>query len=316
MDNWTDIISKATYDYIMDAGIDSVDDLLLTKNLTGIILNEKTVNYNYKYNHKISLKENEKLVKDFLYNLNKDYLDYYEKIREEDIFVFDFNKEEDYPYSSYDFIKNKRIIYIPIYNNIEDSYSIVHELMHDINFDITGENIARHLFTESISILSELLLEDFFKNKNITQYRNPNNFSFYSVKSKAFEVNLNLKFIESYLNDNYLSKGNIIKILRDYTDKDLEDLNLVLSKIIDNEELTYEIERRYIIGFLMATYMYDRIKQNKNNIKELFELNEMLPTCYFEDVLDYLDLDYNEIELTNDSYEKLHNSYKKYLKSR
>ena len=316
MDNWTNIISKATYDYIRDTEIDSLDDIKFVKTLNDIILSEKIINFHYKYNHKVSLKESNKLVEEFMNSISNEYLEYYRKRKDENIFVYDYDLLEDYPYSSYDNISDKRIIYIPIYNNIEDSYSIVHELIHDMNLDLTGENIARYMFTESLSILGEMLFEDFLKNKHIVQYKNPTNYSLYSVNKKAFEVDFNIKLLESYLNNNYLAKDSIIKILKNYTSNQVEELNEVLSRIIENEELTYENESRYIIGFLIATYMYDRIRQNKNNINEFFELNDMLSSCETDDILNYLDLDYNDYELTNDSYKKLKMSYKNYLKSR
>ena len=316
MDNWTDIILKATYDYITDASIDSHNDIKWIKTLTSIILNEKETNYHYKYNHKILLKENDKLVEEFFKSISTEYLEYYRKRKDENIFIFDYDLNEDYPYSTYDPMNDKRIIYIPVYNNIEDSYSIVHELIHDMNMDLTGENIARYMFTESLSVLGEMLFEDFLKNQKVKEVKNPTNYSLYSLYNKAFEVDFNIKLLESYLNDNYLYKDSIIKILKNYTSSQADDLNEVLSKIIESEELTYEKECRYVIGFLIATYMYDRIKQNKNKINEFLELNDMLSNCEVDDILNYLDLDSNEFELTSDSYEKLKRSYKKYLKSR
>lgn len=316
MVNWTDVISNITYNYIMDAEIESLDDIKFIKTLNNIVLSEKIINFHYKYNHKISLKESDRLVENFMRSINNEYLEYYKKRKNENIFIFDYDLLEDYPYSTYNPLTNERTIYIPVYNNIEDSYSIVHELIHDINLDLTGDNIARYMFTESLSILGELLFEDFLKDKSISQYKNPTNYSLYSVNKKAFEVDFNIKLLESYLNNNYLAKDSIINILKNYSSSQLKELNEILSRIVTYEELSYETECRYIIGFLIATYMYDRIKQNKNNIKEFFELNDMLANCETDDILDYLELDYNDYELTNDSYEKLRKSYKKYLKSR
>ena len=62
--------------------------------------------------------------------------------------------------------------------------------------------------------------------------------------------------------------------------------------------------------------MYDRIKSNKKNIQEVFELNEMIKEYTIEQVFDYLNLDYDDEELTYDSYQKLKRAYQNYLKSR
>lgn len=312
-----DILNDAIKDYIVGAELTGAEDLILMKKLTDIILNNKEVSFDYKYNKKYSLKESDKIVKEFLSYLNPYYANYYEIRKEDGTFIFDDNPQTYEPaFSSFDTIDNKRIIYIPLDHNLEDSFAIVHELMHDINMDITMENITRFFYTESLSLLCELLLEDYLKDKNIKQYKNPNNRGFSALKEKAVEVSFNIKLLETYLQDGYIDQMNIVKILETYPMNCSDDIEYTLYKIIDNKSLTLDEEQPYIIGGLLATYMYDRISKNKNNILELFELNQMLKYYNFDQVLDYLELDYNDIDLSTKSYQLLEEKYKKYLKSR
>lgn len=312
-----EILNEAISNYIECSGMTSTENVALVKSLTDIVLKQKEVYFKYKYKRKYTLEESDKIVKDFLSHLNPYYAEYYEIRKDDGTIIFDHNPQTFEPaFSSFDIINNKRIIYIPLEHTIEDSFAIVHELMHDINMDVTMENITRYFYTESLSLLGELLLEDYLKTKNIKQCTNPNSRGLYSLKSKAIEVSFNISLLETYLQDGYINQVNLIEILKKYPIEYSDDLESTIYKIIGDEELTLDEEQPYIIGGLLATYMYDRIKKNKNNILEFFELNQMLKKYNFDQVLDYLELEYDDIELTPSSYKKLEKNYKKYLKSR
>lgn len=315
MDNF-EIIINATYDYVKNVNLTSTDDFLLTRKLTNIILNEKNKKFSYKLTKKVSLKENIKLVSNFLNSINKSYNEYFINRLNDGTFIFDTdNQNDETAYSTYDFINKKRIIYIPVKNNLEDSFSIVHELFHDINLDETCESETRFIYTEGLSILSELLLGDYFIENKVKDTITVLNYSLYSLQNKAFNVDFNLKLLEKYLEDRYLDKGSIIDIYSSYSLNDIGNLMSINMDIIDDEKLTLDSEQSYIYGFLIALNLYSKIQKNKNNIKELFELNEMLKEYEFEDVLDYLNITNQDGELTNESYDEFKNNYKKLLKS-
>lgn len=315
--NYFEIIANATKNYANMANIVDTSDIRLIKRLSEIILEERDVYYKYKYNEKITLRKTDKIVTNFLDYLNPYYKEYYNMRKRDGSFYLSYdNPENAAPYSAYDLETGNRIIYIPLTSTIEDSYSIVHELMHDINLSIDIDSPTRLFYTEGLSLLAEFLLEFYLNNKNIKQFNNPNNNGLYSLKTEAIEVDFNVKLIEKYLNDGYLDAGGIINILDDYPNSYAYDLGCIINKIVDIEELTLDQEQPYIIGGLIACYMYDRIMSNKNNVLELFELNKMLNIYNFDQVLDYLELDYNDIDLTEKSYELLKEKYKKYLKSR
>jgi len=318
MTNEFEIISEATQNYILCSGAKGYENLKLMSTLTKIIMNEDDKSNRFKYKKKYTLKEVDKIVSDFLKNLNKYYKDYYDLRKEDGTIIFDDNKEaiNESAYSVYDDINDKRVIYIPVRGTLEDAFSIVHELFHDINLDKNQESITRMFYTEGMSFLGEMLLEDYLVDNQFKDAKVPINYSLFCAKSKAIELDFNINLLLEYVKDNYIDVAGIMNILENYPRKYVYDLSDVILKIVNNEELTMDFEQPYIIGTLIATYMYDRIKNNKNNIMELFELNQELKNYTFDQVLDYLELDYNEFDLNENAYEKLEKCYRKYLKSR
>ena len=135
-----EILCDATEDYILNSGAKGYNDFKLVSTLSNIIMNEADKNRNYKYTKKYNLKEIDKIVTKFLEYLNPYYKEYYDLRKNDGTIIFDKRKESynDGAYSVYDDINDKRIIYIPIRSTIEDSFSIVHELFHDINLDETN----------------------------------------------------------------------------------------------------------------------------------------------------------------------------------
>ena len=306
MENYK-IVQECVDEYIEMAQVESPDDYLFTKNLANIILrNDRPLPI--KYYSKTSFYDSFKYAYKFLGNLNIDYQERLEKYVKDDTIIFEENSGN----VSYSTLNddNEREIYISIEENIGDAFSVVHELMHDINIDMSQTSISRDLLTEALSLLSEMLLEDYLVKNNVKDAKVPNNLNFYYAYLKAIEVAFNLKLIEHTLNDGYINPS-IYKELVDYY-----DASYIVDKIVDDHGLTLDFEQRYIIAAPIACYMYNRIKKDKKNLNELFELNELIITKDFDDLLNYLDLEVEEDDLSISSYQKLENSYKKYIKSR
>lgn len=309
-------LEKYLKTYVENADVNSIDDLKFIKRLNDIIYYSGIKNYSLKYKTKQDFKKINKLVLDFLEELNVFYKDYYQTRLLDGTFIFDTSKKDEPAYSDYDAETDTRIIYIALNNTVYDAFAIIHELFHDINIDIKESSFTRQVFTESLSFLAEFLLEDFLKNKDIKDYQVNNNKNIKYIWYKSLEIDFNLQLISSYIEKRYLDEQIFNDIIKNYNKDEIEYIELVLEKMIDEEELTIDYEQGYIIGIFIATYMYDRIINNKKNIKEVFELNEMLKFYTIEQVFDYLGLDYDDGDLTDKSYIKLKNSYKKYLKRR
>ena len=75
---------------------------------------------------------------------------------------------------------------------------------------------------------------DFCLNLTNKQYKNPNNRGLYALKSKAIEVDFNIKMIKTYLKDGYIDQNNLLEILYSYPAYYDEDLESIVYKITDN----------------------------------------------------------------------------------
>lgn len=93
---------------------------------------------------------------------------------------------------------------------------------------------------------------------------------------------------------------------------------LHLMIFLDNKDLSFPFEERYVIGYLFACYMLDRVDSNSKNINEFFELNDIINKFKFLNLTNYLELDVVDartLDLTDESYKKIEAAFVKRLKS-
>ena len=291
-----------------------IKDLILMMKCTDIILNCRDIKYDYKFRQKYHLDQSDKLVEEFLEILNPKYLEYYRMRKEDGSFIFDESCEK-VAFQYYDFDNKKRLIYIPVTFTLEDSFSIIHELFHDINCSGSKcDSAGRNYFTEGISLLGELLFSDFLKSKNIKEVNNYILKAINGLKHEALEVDFNLRLILEYLKVGYIDGYMVNDVFVSYPRKYHGFLREVVDYICFDEKLTLEEEEPYVLSYLVAIYMYDRIKRNKKNLEELFDLNQKLDDFSMEQVLDYLGIDYDDVSLTSESYDILRSGFVKFIK--
>ena len=309
-------LEKIIEEYIILNDISSIEDLCFIKKINDIVFNNCNYNYYLKYRKKYNLNQVDSIVGNFFKKINYDYYLYYQLRKKDGTIFFDNNKRYSGAYSYYDFSSNKRNIYIPISNTLEDAFAIVHELNHDKNIDELGENDTRMIFTESLSILLELLFEDYLGNHKIIDYKVCNNYSLEAINYKSLYINFVLKLMSLYINKYNINYNDFLNIIKDYNNSQREELNHILLEIVEENCVDIDFEFRYVFGILIATYLYKRIQKNKSNIQELFEMNDIIKEFNYQQIFDYLGLDYNESDLTSESYIILDNNYKKYVKNR
>ena len=206
---------------------------------------------------------------------------------------------------------------IPINHNIHDSSTMVHELMHNLNMRPDYLSITRFLFTESISILGEMLYASYLIENNLYIHDIKVNLKdlFWSASRISMKNDFDIQLMLEYLNDGYVNDKTIknLRLNREYN----YQIDYSLSEL-ETSNFGFDMDQRYSIGILFACYMYERIKNNKKNIVELFEINEMINDISFKELMAYLGLETekkDEFLLTNDSLDILEKSYKKVLKS-
>lgn len=303
--------------FVVLNNINDIYDILLIKRTNDIVFNNCNYKYNLKYKNKYNINKVDSLVNEFFKSINYDLYLYYNLRKKDGTIKLDYHPKANVSARSlYDYEHHKRKIYIPVSNTLEDAFCIVHELVHDSNIDTTCKSITRSIFTESLSILIELLFEDYLKQYKIKDYKIANNLNLNYIDIKSLYIDFNLKLIETYINKNNINFQDLSNIVINYNKSQRYELNYIIDKILEEDNIDIDYEHRYILGILIASYMYERIKNNKNNILELLELNEMLKVYDVEQVFDYLEIEYDEFDLLEESYKKLEKSYCKYVKNR
>ena len=334
--DFIDELILGVVDYVNDAEIDTYGDIAISKRASEIILSERDFDFSYKGSRKMDFSKSLKLVREFLGKLNPSYLEYYDKRVSDGSFEYSYNDMENNPYSNYDYKNDKRVIFIPISNTVDDGFSIVHELFHDMNMviDINKLGLGRYFTTEALSFLGELLYADFLNDKGLYDI-NVNNNSLCYMRRKALVLNFKLNVISEYLKNGFLNKKIVLDVLNSYK---ADEVDIIVENIYEDDDVVddvndeefdeldddffindkndfcIETEESYVFSCLIAAYMYDRIKSNKKNINELFDLNDIVGNLDLFQVLDYLEIEHNNSELTDESYELLHKDYKKLIK--
>ncbi len=308
-----DELIKIVKDYVYKLGVDSFESFTMSFNCSKVLLEEKSFKYNYKYNKKYDLKKIDSLVEGFLNELNPNYLDYYRFRKCDGTFIFKPDKSG-FGYSIFNDDTNHREIYVGLTGYIEDSFTIVHELFHDINMSDDFDSYGRYFFTECLSMVGEFLFSDYLIDKNIVEQKKVIQMCLYCLRDKALEVNFNLRLIQEYLLRGYLDDSVIDDIIDSYPLEYKREILEIILFICDQKWVTLEDEQTYILSCLVATYMYDRIKSNKKYLNELFDLNQVLNDYELSQVLSYLDIEYGDFDLTDKSYSILREKYKKFIK--
>ena len=314
--NIFDYLEQYTKQYIDGAEITSIDDLSFIVNLNSIYRRIELKKLDTVYKKEYRFQKIENTLIDYLEQLNIQYRDYFILKTIDGTIVYDEDQFDKTAYFDYDEENKKYIIYIPLTGTLHDIYTIIHELFHSINFDVNKNSVTRTIFTEFLSILGELLLEDYLKKKQIKDSRINNNANLEYLQLISLEVDFNIKLIDTYLEYGSLNEKNVRHIFSQYTVNEMEYIKCVIGKMLNNQSLTIDEEQIYIIGIFLATYTYYRIQSNPKNIQEFFELNEAVNNYSIEQFLSFLELDCENGDLTDESYKRLERAYRKYLKNR
>ena len=304
------LLNKSLSEYLDD---DKETDFVFIKSLNDIIIRNTKDREIPRYLKHINLKDTIYLVYKFFQSINEEYAEYFKAKYEEGIFRF--NNDCDKATSSYDDEVGESFISMPIFGCIADSYTMVHEIMHDMNQDIYNVSLCHELTTEMISTLSEMLFQKFLINEKLVTQDNQKMmiYNIGIIYDMAWATDLELSLITEYLKKGYID-NKFIKILCYKYDE------FIIENMIDEEYIfKNDFYLRYILGAILSFYIYDRIEQNPKFIKEYFEINDMMNKVNFESILTYLDLDYvidsdDNINLTSSTLEKLEKSYKKVLR--
>ena len=310
MEKINNIIKKE----IEELEIKDIKEFSFILRLNEMILKNKKEIKIPRYRNNIDFEKSFQYSKNFLTSISKEYGLYLEKRRKEGAFLFSSDIDS---LAFSNLIDGKKVIYFPIIGTIEDSYTISHEIIHDMS--ISDEySINRYLFCETVSLLAEMLQKDYFyNNERPKDYLLNGKEILYSIQNKSIIIDFELDLISQYLNNGYIDKNLFRNILINYSKEEIEIIINDIEKIFDNEQLNFNYEQRYIIGYTIASYMHNRILKN-DNINEFIDINDSLNIYSIEQFLTYLDLDYKgeeDLVLTDKSYQEIEKSYIKQIKT-
>lgn len=290
-----------------------------------------TDNYNFKiYNKQNNLTFNDVylLAREIVEGIDKNYLEYYDKLIENGILDFSYNHE--YPVSQFLWNDEKEIRLININRNFNyiDVTSLIHEFMHYMNHIDNKLSNNRYLLTEAISIYFEeyakryliqkgISKEKLFLNERImSTKRTASNFNWYSLIFLAYEKfgnidNNTYKFLNEYFLsiekeefEEECSKALELceKEYKKYKFKykmETEDVNLNSFENNLFERLSGFVNKdyRYILGTYIAYYALEHSSLEKmtylcNHINE-YQYSKMDPI----DVLKYANIDIYELDI-------------------
>lgn len=298
----TEIKDEKSFDFINNM----IDIFERHYNVTGIDNYKKKIkfNKNYKYSYK------------FLKSINPSYADYLKKCKKNGtIELLDKNKDNElFAYSEY--VEGQEKIYLLLSNTLEDSYNLSHELIHATTL---GEDISvtRHIFCEAFSYAIEELQRDYFEaNTKLKEYAINRENILFTIKKICTELTIEQQLILMYLENGKLYINDLLEIYNYNQDKKI--FNETIEKILTQNDISLDIQQRYVIGYIFGCYIVERIYQSKS-LNEFVELNENINNYSEIELLHNLGLSLTEEEtfnLTDESYKKLEKSYQKRIQKR
>lgn len=313
MEKLNQIIEKE----IVENNIYDMEEFTYLFNMVDIILSEKMSLKEQKYKKRVPLHKSIQYTDLFLNSLDPSYRKSFQNLLENKQIEFEKDFEENNEIAYSDMKNNQNYIYIPYQNNISDTFTITHEVIHDISL-MPEISSARSFYCEVFSLLSEKLQKDYIqRNFHIKEYQlNEQNLLSYLNETTLY-IKLEISLFLEYFQKGYLTKMDVLKTIESFDMKYAISLWLHVKSILKSKEFSLFLQQRYIVGYLLASYMHERILKDPKKIKELLELNEMINEYTEEDVLHYLDLDLDGssyFNLSDESYKKLQKTYHNEIK--
>lgn len=310
-------IDKITEEYVESINKFDIKDLSFFKSINNIILNKKLSLSLKKYNDKVSFEDTYKYVSDFLGTIDKSYVDYFNDVINQGILQTPFIDDMNSPleaYSVYSPITHKRKIMAPTCGTIMDSYTITHELFHDMNIP---ENyffsINRNLFTETVSTVGEFLLEDNYRKKGCcTQEFTYNKKDIiFSARIKAILIDTELKLLELKLKNENINNDTIISLV---SNKSFSEKYLVLDhirKLEENADFDYTNSFRYVLALAFGSLIHQQILEDPNKIENVVWLNDNISSKSISEIFERfgLEISNNDNILKGDSLKMLKYAY-------
>ena len=204
-------INKLIKEYIIELNPDETDFNFISS-LVDIVINTKSKATRQTYRSVYRLSDSLISSKKFLSSLDPSYGDLLLKLlKSEELELVKVTGRNNYIASSTLTESGIHHIFLPYNETIEDSYTIVHEVLHDSNVSLELTE-SRFLFTEAISILGEMLFEDYYSSTKPKEYLKNGKDLLYAILNKAVSLHIQIELIKLFLKYGEVNKSNIKEI--------------------------------------------------------------------------------------------------------
>ena len=295
-------INKLIKEYIIELNPDETDFNFISS-LVDIVINTRSKATRQTYRSIYKLSDSLISSKKFLTSLDPSYGDLLLKLlKSEELELVKVTGRNNYIASSTILDSGLHHIFLPYNETIEDSYTIVHEVLHDSNVSLELTE-SRFLFTEAISILGEMLFEDYYSSTKPKEYLKNGKDLLYAILNKAVSLHIQIELIKLYLRYGEVNKSNIKEI--GVTDSLKPFINMYLKYYSKLDELPFDNDQRHLMGLLFASHMHD----SGYGANYLRNINRVINDVSFDDILSSIG-----IHTTNSDGYDLDNASKKVLK--
>lgn len=328
--NIYDNIIEKIYQFIYFDDIDNdyitLEQLILAEKFCNIILyNFDFKNYcdDPKFKKKVSKESSIERSKEFLNVLSSEYGKKLIQNIDDKVMKF-YNFGELFTgYASY--IGGVKKIGVPLRNDYSDAFVITHEQIHDTTMHSADLSATWSYFSETPTMLSELLQADYmqkagFDQREINKYKK---FSLSGYVYRALMLKVQINLLKEILISGYIDAHTVRKILGEIYeichDEDLtyDAFDESIDKLFHEEEIFYFFDLRYVIGGVLSSYLHDKIIENNDLVKSFTEYNETFSNLDIQGVFESIDIEFSEenvLDLSEETYKKLEKSYKNELK--
>lgn len=271
-------INKLIKEYIIELNPDE-SDFNFISSLVDIVINTKSKATRQTYRSVYRLSDSLISSKKFLSSLDPSYGDLLLKLlKSEELELVKVTGRNNYIASSTLTESGIHHIFLPYNETIEDSYTIVHEVLHDSNVSLELTE-SRFLFTEAISILGEMLFEDYYSSTKPKEYLKNGKDLLYAILNKAVSLHIQIELIKLFLKYGEVNKSNIKEI--GVTDSLKPFINMYLNYYSKLDELPFDNDQRHLMGFLFASHMHD----SGDGANYLRDINRVINDVSFDDIL-------------------------------
>jgi len=315
MDEFLSGLNEVVLKFITDASMYDISELSSIDRVYSTIFSYKIPSFSEKIKNRFGFSKSLELAYHFFDFLDTTYGEYYLNKVNGDSIIYSYDPKGVDNATSY-YVDNQKMIYLPYRQDIFDSFTLVHEVLHDMNLDINNINNVRNLYTEYISILGEFLFQDYInENYDIRcSINNKNNFNCCFLK--AVDVSFYVDLVKEFLDNGYINKFIFENIIVKYNSYYHDHLIKLVDKFISKGNLPIFYEYRYLIGILLSCYSKDLYDNGRFDIDMFKYINENINSMDYEDLYELLSLDFDDsytLLLSSDSYDKLGRSYEKIM---